>query len=75
MKIWGDLEGKEKYECIRSIRKSHNPKVVSSSLTPATKVYITRTVTVLVIFCYSQMVYNNTKIKHYYVDLGKSWER
>ena len=56
-------------------RRAHNPKVVSSSLTPATKVYITRTVTVLVIFCYSQMVYNNTKIKHYYVDLGKSWER
>ena len=29
---------------------AHNPKVVSSSLIPATKVYITRTVTVLVIF-------------------------
>lgn len=37
VKIWGDLEGKEKYECIRSIRKSHNPKVTSSSLVPATK--------------------------------------
>ena len=31
-------------------RRAHNPKVVSSSLTPATKEYITRTVTVLVIF-------------------------
>ena len=30
--------------------ETHNPKVVSSSLTPATKTYITRTVTVLVIF-------------------------
>ena len=30
--------------------EAHNPKVVSSSLTPATIVYITRTVTVLVIF-------------------------
>ena len=29
---------------------THNPKVVSSSLTPATKTYITRTVMVLVIF-------------------------
>lgn len=25
VKIWGDLDGEEKYECIRSIRKSHNP--------------------------------------------------
>ena len=35
---------------------SHNPKVVSSSLTHATKVYITRTVTVLVVFYCLKMV-------------------
>ena len=38
---------------------SHNPKVVSSSLTPATNSYITRTVMVLVIFYILQSVYNN----------------
>lgn len=59
VKIWGDLEGKEKYECIRSIRKSHNPKVVSSSLTPATNSYITRTIMVLVIFCCLKISCNN----------------
>ena len=44
------------------IRKAeaHNPKVVSSSLTPATKAYITRTVTVLVIFCCLKIGCNNT---------------
>ena len=38
---------------------SHNPKVVSSSLTPATKAYITRTVTDLVIFCCLKIGCNN----------------
>ena len=33
VKIWGDLEGKEKYECIRSIRKSHNPMTMRVFLT------------------------------------------
>ena len=33
-----------------TVKIAHNSKVVSSSLTPATKEYITRTVTVLVIF-------------------------
>ena len=28
VKIWGDLEGEEKYECIRSIRKSHKAKAI-----------------------------------------------
>ena len=37
--------------CPYSNHSAHNPKVVSSSLTPATKGYITRTVTDLVIFC------------------------
>ena len=38
---------------------AHNPKVVSSSLTPATNSYITRTVTVLVIFYCLKIVCNN----------------
>ena len=40
-------------------RRAHNPKVVSSSLTPATKEYITRTVTVLVIFYCLKIGRNN----------------
>ena len=40
-------------------RRAHNPKVVSSSLTPATKVHITRTVTVLVIFYCLEIGCNN----------------
>jgi hypothetical protein len=35
---------------MKKLYKTHNSKVDSSSLSPATKVYITRTVTVLVIF-------------------------
>ena len=38
---------------------------------PRNQTLITRTVTVLVIFCCFKLVYNNTKIKQYYVDLGK----
>ena len=38
---------------------THNPKVVSSSLTPATTLYITRTVTVLAIFCCLKIGCNN----------------
>lgn len=49
----------EKKEFERSKKGAHNPKVVSSSLTPATKVYITRTVTVLVIFCCPKTGCNN----------------
>lgn len=52
---------------------SHNPKVVSSSLTPATKAYITRTVTVLVIFYILKIGYDNALKWHYYVKLGKNW--
>ena len=52
---------------------SHNPKVVSSSLSPATKGYITRTVTVLVIFCCLKIGCNNALKWHYYVKLGKNW--
>ena len=52
---------------------SHNPKVVSSSLTPATKPYIIRTVTVLVIFLCLKIGCDNAIFKHYYVDLGKNW--
>ena len=40
-------------------RRAHNPKVVSSSLTPATKTHITRTVTVLVIFYCLKIGCNN----------------
>ena len=40
-------------------RRAHNPKVVSSSLTPATNSYITRTVTVLVIFYCLKIGCNN----------------
>ena len=40
-------------------RRAHNPKVVSSSLTPATKTYITRTITVLVIFYCLKIGCNN----------------
>ena len=40
-------------------RRAHNPKVVSSSLTPATNSYITRTVTVLVIFNWLKIGCNN----------------
>lgn len=52
---------------------SHNPKVVSSSISPATKVYITRTVTVLVIFCCLKIGFNNALKWHSYVKLGKNW--
>ena len=38
---------------------SHNPKVVSSSLTPATKVYIVIAIKVVAIFYILQSVYNN----------------
>lgn len=38
---------------------AHNPKVVSSSLTPATNSYITRTIMVLVIFCCLKISCNN----------------
>lgn len=44
---------------IKLINTSHNTKVVSSSLTPATKEYITRTVTVLVIFYCLKIGCNN----------------
>ena len=54
-------------------RRAHNPKVVSSSLTPATKEYITRTVTVLVIFYILKIGYDNALKWHYYVKLGKNW--
>lgn len=53
--------------------EAHNPKVVSSSLTPATKPYIIRTVTVLVIFLCLKIGCDNAIFKHYYVDLGKNW--
>ena len=52
---------------------SHNPKVEGSSLTPATKVYITRTVTVLVIFYCLEIGCNNDLKWHSYVKLGKNW--
>ena len=49
----------EAVRLINVLSTSHNPKVVSSSLTPATKAYITRTVTVLVIFCCLKIGCNN----------------
>lgn len=52
---------------------THNPKVEGSSLTPATKVYITRTVTVLVIFYCLEIGCNNDLKWHSYVKLGKNW--
>jgi len=52
---------------------SHNSKVGGSSLTHATKAYITRTVTVLVIFYILKIGYDNALKWHYYVKLGKNW--
>lgn len=54
-------------------RRAHNPKVGGSSPPPATKGYITRTVTVLVIFCCLKIGCNNALKWHYYVKLGKNW--
>ena len=42
-------------EILQKVRnRTHNPKVDSSSLSPATKEYITRTIAVLVIFLLSK---------------------
>nr|DAL16308.1 MAG TPA_asm: hypothetical protein [Caudoviricetes sp.] len=45
----------------------------STDCAPATKGYITRTVTVLVIFCCLKIGCNNALKWHYYVKLGKNW--
>ena len=56
-------------------RRAHNPKVVSSSLTPATKTYIVTAIKVVAIFYVLQLVNNNAYKQHFYVELGKSWGR
>ena len=58
---------------INVLSTSHNSKVGGSSLTHATKAYITRTVTVLVIFYILKIGYDNALKWHYYVKLGKNW--
>ena len=52
---------------------THNPKVASSSLAPATKDSIVTAIKVVAIFYCLKIGCNNVLKTLYYVELGKSW--
>ena len=52
---------------------SHNPKVDSSSLSPATKTLIVTAIKVVAIFYCLKIGCNNAQKRPFYVELGKSW--
>ena len=54
-------------------RRAHNPKVVSSSLTPATRTLIVTAIKVVAIFYCFGIGCNNAKKRPFYVELGKRW--
>lgn len=54
-------------------KMTHNPKVDSSSLSPATKTLIVTAIKVVAIFYCFKIGCNNALKWQYYVELGKNW--
>ena len=55
------------------VKFPHNPKVVSSSLTPATKTLMLTVSKTVGVFLSLEIGCNNAQKRPFYVELGKSW--